>query len=143
MHVHSCTIIKEVTQASWPWRHAWLRTIFGPPLCHLVALQVGLRAHNKIFFSKLFEILVFITCLKDTQIFFGIQTVPVPTKLRRWNLTLRTDTARRPWGLAGWGEIWTTPCGPAPPSSEKPAMAYTSSENWQKYDVNCIIMWIM
>ena len=69
MHVQSCTIIKEVTQASWPWRHAWLRTIFGPPLCHLVALQVGLRAHNKIF-SKLFEILVFITCLKDTQIFF-------------------------------------------------------------------------
>ena len=31
--------------------------------------------------------------------------------------------------------IWTTPCGPAPPSSEKPAMAYTSSENWQKYDI--------
>ena len=29
----------------------------------------------------------------------------------------------------------TTPCGPAPPSTEKPAMAYTSSKNWQKYDV--------
>ena len=29
----------------------------------------------------------------------------------------------------------TTPCGPAPPSTQKPAMAYTKSENWQKYDV--------
>ena len=32
-----------------------------------------------------------------------------------------------------------TPCGPAPPSTEKPAMAYisvaSSSENWQKYIV--------
>ena len=26
-----------------------------------------------------------------------------------------------------------------PPSSEKPAMAYTSSENWQKYDVNVLL----
>ena len=28
-----------------------------------------------------------------------------------------------------------TPCGPAPPSTEKPAMAYISSENWKRYIV--------
>ena len=135
MHVYSCTIIKEVTQVSWPWRHAWSRTIFGPPLCHLVALQVGLRAHNKIFF-KLFEILVFITCLKDTQIFFWHSNSTSTNEAQEMESYPQNWYCPAPMGLGRMGgSMKTTPCGPAPPSSEKPAMAYTSSENWQKYDI--------
>ena len=98
---------------------------------------MGLRAHNKIF-SKLFEILVFITCLKDTKIFF--------LAFKQYQYQRSSGDGFLPSELILPGAHGAWPDGgkyevdQRPPSSEKPAMAYTSSENWQKYDNHCVIM---
>ena len=100
-------------QASWAWRHAWLRTKFGLPLCLLVAFQVGLRAHNKIFLNCLkflfallaLRILKYYLAFKQYQYRWSSEDEVFPSAL---------TVPGAHGGLAGWGEIWSGPARPPP-----------------------------
>ena len=92
-------------------KHAWLRTIFGLPLCLLAAFQVGLRAHNEIFLN----------CLKFLFVLFALRILKYYLAFKQYQYRWSSEDEVFPpelimpgahGGLAGWGEIWS---GPAPP----------------------------